>query len=225
MAGLNHSAFDVIGPVMIGPSSSHTAGAVRLGLLARRLLGVPPQRAAIGLHGSFAATGRGHATDRALVAGLLGAGPDDESLPHSLDRARALGLDFAFSAVDLGDHRHANSVRLHLMAEDNQLALVGSSLGGGVVEIVELDGHATAFKGNRPTLVCWHADRPGFLFHLTATFAAFDVNIATLATTRSSRGGGALTIVEADGEIVAGVLTLVTRLAGLGRSRHLPALP
>jgi len=225
MAGLNLSAFDVIGPVMIGPSSSHTAGAVRLGLVARHLLGSGPRRADIELHGSFAATGRGHATDRALLTGLMGDAPDHEALPQAFERAGAAGLEFAFSVVDLGDAAHPNSVRFCLDSGENRLELIGASLGGGVIEIVEIDGHFTAFKGTRHTLVCWHADRSGFLFHLTAAFAAFDINIATLSTTRRGRGSEALTVIETDDAIVASVLQLTAKLDGLVRQRFFSPLP
>jgi L-serine dehydratase len=224
MSGLNLSAFDIIGPAMVGPSSSHTAGAVRIGLIARRLLGVGPQRARIQLHGSFAATGRGHATDRALIAGLLGAEPDDESIPDALTKAQAAGLDFSFQTTDLGEDFHPNSVRIELEANGCALIVIGSSLGGGVVEIVELDGYRTAFRGDRPTLVCWHADQSGFLSRLTGSFAALEANIATLATKRTRRGGIALTIVEADSEITDNVLAAVAQLEGLVRHRCLPAL-
>ena len=225
MAGLNLSAFDVIGPAMVGPSSSHTAGAVRLGLIGRQLLGGTPRRADIGLHGSFAATGRGHGTDRALVAGLLGFFPDHEAIPQSFEHARQAGLEFVFSAIDLGDSAHPNSVHLSLGSAEGEIDLTGASLGGGIIQVLEIDGHATALGAARHTLVCWHADQAGFLSRLTSVFAANEVNIATLATTRRSRGGRALTVVETDHPIAASTFDLITEITGLCRVRAFPPLP
>ena len=128
--------FEIIGPIMVGPSSSHTAGAVRIGLVARKLLARPPVRAELLLHGSFAATGRGHGTDRALVAGLLGFEPDDTRIPDSFVYAKEAGLDFRFDTVELRD-AHPNSVLLRLWAEPDgkPMEVVGASIGGGRIEI------------------------------------------------------------------------------------------
>lgn len=225
MARVNLSAFDVIGPVMIGPSSSHTAGAARLGLAARLLLDAVPKRAWIGLHGSFAATGRGHATDRALVGGILGFFPDDVSLADALQRAPELGLEFTFAAVDLGEEAHPNSVALCLEAGERKLELLGASLGGGMIRISSIDEHDVCIGGNRPTLVCWHADRRGFLAELTARLAGADVNIASITTTRRNRGGEALTVVEADGVIDAATGDGIHTVAGWKRSVLFGPLP
>lgn len=219
------SAFDVIGPVMVGPSSSHTAGAARLGLLGRALLGEKPLRADIGLHGSFAATGRGHATDRALLAGLLGLAPDDARLPRAPELAAARGLEFAFEAVDLGDNAHPNTARLALEGADAWLEFSGASLGGGIVETVTIDGFATAFRGDLHTLVFWHEDRGGFLARVTAVLSCAELNIAALRTSRRGRGNEALTTIETDGLAPADALGLLGRLAGVRRLRALAPLP
>jgi len=225
MAGLTLSAFDVIGPVMVGPSSSHTAGAARIGLIARRLLGEPPHRARLGLHGSFAATGKGHATDRALVAGLLGETPESESLPTALERAPTAGLAVEFCAIDLGETAHPNSVQLHLEGPQHELNLTAASLGGGVIAINSVDGHAVQITGSRPTLVSWHTDRPGYLAALTAALAYATVNITTISTTRKNRGGAALTVVEADEAFAPAIATIVGAMAGVSRIVLLPAQP
>ncbi len=220
------SAFDVIGPVMIGPSSSHTAGAARIGLLARRLLGARPARARLVLHGSFAATGRGHATDRALVSGLLGHAPDDPALPAALDEAAAAGLALEFTEEDMGPDAHPNSVRLELSAPDAPgLRVSASSLGGGVIEIHDIDGYATGLRGDLDTLVCWHADKSGFLARLTAVLACVEVNIATLRTSRHGRGIDALTVIETDGPVPADALDLLSRMPVMTRLRSLQPLP
>lgn len=223
MSGLNLSAFDVIGPVMVGPSSSHTAGAARIGLTARRLLGAPPERARIGLHGSFAATGKGHATDRALVAGLLGEAPDSASLPTALERAPAAGLAVEFFRLDLGDLAHPNTAQLELEGNGRSLTLTAASLGGGVVVIVALDGHTVHFNCARPTLVSWHTDRAGYLAALTATLAYAAVNITTISTTRKNRGGEALTVVEIDDAFPPFVATIIGAMEGVSRVVILPA--
>lgn len=216
------SAFDVIGPVMVGPSSSHTAGAARIGLLARRLLGGAPLRARLELHGSFAATGRGHATDRALVAGLLGMNSDDAALPEALELAQARGLEVEFAAVDLGDDAHPNTVRISLLdAGGATLTGTASSLGGGIVEMYELDGYATALRGGMDTLVCWHDDKSGFLARLTAVLACVEVNIAALRTTRRDRGSSALTVIETDGPVPADAFGLLARMPMMRRLRAL----
>lgn len=219
------SVFDVIGPVMVGPSSSHTAGAARLGLAARRLLGTPPARAGFFLHGSFAATGRGHATDRALLSGVLGLAPDDARLPDSPALATAAGIDYAFAAEDLGESAHPNTARIALEGADGGLILTGASLGGGIVEITELDGYATSFRGDLDTLVCWHEDRSGFLARLTAIVACVEANIATLRTSRQGRASHALTVMETDGPLPADALSLLARIPAITRLRTLSPLP
>ncbi len=225
MARVGLSAFEVIGPAMVGPSSSHTAGAIRLGLAARRLLGEEPVRALIGLHGSFAATGRGHATDLALLAGILGDGPDTTALPGARDRAVAAGLSFKFEYAGLGHDAHPNSARLRLESARHVLDVTGASLGGGMIALGEIDGHATQVSFARPTLVCWHADRAGFLASLTAAFARAGVNIATINTSRRARGGRALTVVEADDTIPPAVTAAVSRPDWVTRACVTPALP
>lgn len=196
---MNLSVFEVIGPAMIGPSSSHTAGAVRLGLAARGLLGGGPRQATIGLHGSFAATGHGHATDRALLAGILGLAPDDVRLPHSTELARREGLIVRFCPEDFGDSAHPNSARIILSGATRSVTTTGASLGGGVIEISEIDGFPTSLRGNLPALVFWHRDELGFLAEVTAVLAGARINIASLRTTRQHRGDRALTVIETDG--------------------------
>src|SRR5919202_4994414 len=133
------SLLDIIGPVMVGPSSSHTAGACRLGLLARCLVGGTPERAVLELHGSFARTGEGHGTDKALVGGLLGFRPDDERLRQALEIAEREGLDYRFEKTTLGDEVHPNTVRMTLERGARRAQVVGSSLGAGRVRLTEID--------------------------------------------------------------------------------------
>src|SRR5918912_1359507 len=134
------SILDIIGPVMVGPSSSHTAGACRLGLLARCLVGDTPERALIELHGSFARTGEGHGTDKAIVAGLLGFRPDDERIRDALEIAQGEGLDYRFEKTTLDEEAHPNSVRITLERGDRSSVMIGSSLGAGRVLVTSIDG-------------------------------------------------------------------------------------
>jgi L-serine dehydratase len=225
MAGVTLSAFDVIGPVMVGPSSSHTAGAARIGLAARRLLNDTPRHVRFGLHGSFAATGKGHATDRALVAGLLGDLPDSAGLPRSFDRASTAGLAFEFTVIDLGEEAHPNSVQIDVASTDRRLTMTAASVGGGVILINEIDGCPVTLGASHPTLVCWHVDQTGFLAALTSLFARTAVNIASITTHRRSRGGAALTVVETDESFSPVVLQDAADLPGITRIALLASLP
>ena len=220
------SAYDVIGPVMIGPSSSHTAGAVRIGLGARSVLGSVPQKADMELHGSFAATGKGHATDRALVAGLLGFCPDDERIKDSLAFATNAGLRVSFSFVDLGEDAHPNTVRITMKSRDSEShRLVGSSIGGGGIRIVDVDGYPTSFGGDIETALLWHRDGPGFLAKVTALLACAEANIATIRTSRHGRGAEALTVIELDAPLPDDCLSLLGRIPSIRKVCHLLRLP
>ena len=153
--------FDVLGPVMTGPSSSHTAGAVRIGSTARRLLGEQPAEAEILLYGSFAATGRGHGTDRALVAGLLAMQPDDDRIPNSFAIAKEAGLHFHIGTINLRG-AHPNTAVLRLTgASGRKLEVVGASIGGGRINICQIDGITTNFGGDHNTLIVHNQDTPG----------------------------------------------------------------
>ena len=151
---------DIVGPVMVGPSSSHTAGAVRIGQTVGKLLGERVVNAKIGLHGSFLATGRGHGTDRAIVAGLLGLAVDDPRIPESFAEAKKAGLSFSFEGISLMN-AHPNSVRLEVTGESGRkLEAIGASIGGGRIRICEIDGLTANFSGEAPTLVVYNQDKP-----------------------------------------------------------------
>jgi L-serine dehydratase len=213
----------MIGPVMIGPSSSHTAGACRIGLLARGILGVQPRSARIVLHGSFAKTGRGHGTDRALVAGLLGFKPDDGRLPSSLEEAKGAGLEIHWSVEDLGNV-HPNSVRLELAGEARRTEVVASSIGGGAVEVLEVDGVQVHFGGARHTLLVRHQDFYGAIATVTRVVADDRVNIASLSCNRDRRGGEALMCLELDARLSDPALQWIERIHGMHWLRMLPPI-
>jgi L-serine dehydratase len=192
------SLLDIIGPVMVGPSSSHTAGACRIGLLVRGLVGGTPERARIELHGSFARTGEGHGTDKALAGGLLGFRPDDERLRDALDIMEREGLDFRFEKTTLSDDAHPNTVRLTVERAGQTATVIGSSLGAGRIRLTEIDGYPVELTGNLPTIVLVAADQPGSVARIAGILAEKQVNLATMRLTRKERGGDAFMVIECD---------------------------
>jgi L-serine dehydratase len=194
------SLLDIIGPVMVGPSSSHTAGACRIGLLARCLVGGTPQRARIELHGSFARTGEGHGTDKAIVAGLMGFRPDDERIRDALGIAEREGLQYVFEKTKLGEEEavHPNSVRITVERGDRKSVMIGSSLGAGRVFVTEIDGFPVEVHGNYHTIVLVAEDVKGSIARIAGILAEDGLNIATLRLTRKERGGDAFMVIELD---------------------------
>jgi len=195
--------FDIIGPIMVGPSSSHTAGAVRIGYITRKLLGEEIKKAEILLYGSFLLTGKGHGTDKSIVAGLMLMDPDDIRIPSSFEIAAQKGIEVTFGKADLKD-AHPNSVRIILTSVNGRsLDVVASSLGGGRIRINRIDGIEANFCGDYPTLVVRNHDTPGCMAKITALLSRCGINIATMQLYRSSRGGEAVAVFECDHEIDA----------------------
>jgi L-serine dehydratase len=215
------SLLDIIGPVMVGPSSSHTAGACRIGLLARGLVEGTPQRALIELHGSFARTGEGHGTDKAIVGGLLGFRPDDERLRTALDIMEQEGLDYRFEKTTVSDDAHPNTARLTIERADTEAVVVGSSLGAGRIKLTEIDGYPVDVTGSLWTVVLLAEDRPGSIAGIAGILADSGVNIATLRLTRKQRGGDAFMVIECDDPPGNDV---ITRIRSLGWVRWARAL-
>src|SRR5688500_16424455 len=183
---------------MVGPSSSHTAGACRLGLLARALVGGTPQQARIELHGSFARTGEGHGTDKAIVGGLMGFRPDDERLRTALEIAEREGLEYRFEKTTISDEAHPNTVRITLRRGAREPVILGSSLGAGRVLISEIDGYPVEVTGNYHTIVLVAEDVKGSVARIASILAEDAINIATLRLTRKARGGDAFMVIEVD---------------------------
>jgi L-serine dehydratase len=193
--------FDIVGPTMVGPSSSHTAGAVRIGNACRKLLGEAVQHADIYFHGSFWATGKGHGTDKAIIAGLLGMAVDDENIPHSFEIAVKKGLEFSFSEIDLGEV-HPNTVKLILKGVNGkELEVVAASVGGGRINVSEIDGQVADFSGEYPTLIIYNQDKPGLVAKVSDMLQNRSINIATMQLHRSGRGGIAVMVIETDQEV------------------------
>jgi L-serine dehydratase len=195
------SLFDILGPVMVGPSSSHTAGACRLGLMARAIFGGMPHHARIALHGSFARTGEGHGTHRAIVGGLVGIAPDDLRLRHAYDEAKTAGLEWEFTEIDLGDDAHPNTVIFELVRDSESVRVRGASVGGGRIEVTEIDGFPVSLGGDYHTLVILARDEPGTIMTITALCASQNLNLATMRVDRTGRRKDALMTIEADGPV------------------------
>jgi L-serine dehydratase len=192
------SLLDIIGPVMVGPSSSHTAGACRLGLIARALVGGTPDSARVELHGSFARTGTGHGTDRAIAGGLLGFQPDDVRLRESLELADEAGVAITFENTRLRGEHHPNSVRITLTREGRRATMTGSSIGAGRIVVTSIDGFPVEVTGAYTTLVVIAHDEPGIVARLATALAEQDVNLATMRVSRRQKGGDAIHVYELD---------------------------
>lgn len=193
--------FDILGPTMVGPSSSHTAGASRLGYVAQAIAGGTPERARVELHGSFAMTGEGHGTKKAIVGGLLGYRPDDARLRDSPQRAAESGLQVDFETVDLGEAAHPNTARIQVWRGGEETVVVGSSIGGGRIRVTEVDGIPVSLSGTLPTLVVLADDVPGTIAEIAGMFADRSLNLATMHVDRTGRGEQALMTIEVDSEI------------------------
>ncbi|WP_272942207.1 L-serine ammonia-lyase, iron-sulfur-dependent subunit beta [Alkalibacillus haloalkaliphilus] len=194
------SVFDIIGPVMIGPSSSHTAGAARIGKMARELFGRQPDWAKIHLYGSFAKTYQGHGTDVALVGGILGFSTYDERIKDALNLAKEANLDIEFIEED-GSSDHPNTARIQMGDEDGDFELVGISIGGGKAEITELNGFELRLTGQSPAILVMHNDRFGAIAAVTNVLAEHEINIGHMEVARKEEGKDAMMIIETDERI------------------------
>ncbi|MGN0168703.1 MAG: L-serine ammonia-lyase, iron-sulfur-dependent subunit beta [Acetatifactor sp.] len=207
--------FDIVGPVMVGPSSSHTAGAVRIGYVARKLMAEPVIKAEILLYGSFLATGKGHGTRQAIVAGLLGMKPDDVRVPESIRMAKEAGMELIFGEAKLRE-AHPNSVQLLLTGADGrQLEIVGESIGGSRINIASIDGLSANFSGDYPTLIVHNLDQPGHVAEVTSMLAHKSVNIATMQLYRAGRGSHAVMVIECDQEVPRESVKWLAHLEGI----------
>lgn len=219
-----HGMFDIAGPIMVGPSSSHTAGAVRIGAMARIILGERPVAADIRLHGSFAQTYRGHGTDKALIGGLLGFAPDDERIKTALDLAAGFGLKYSFTTVDLPDVHPNTAVMVLTGASGQRRRVTGASVGGGNILITRIDEYPVRVTGQYHTLITIHDDKPGVIAVVTRELAQAGVNIAFMQVSRSERGAEALMVIEADEPIPVAVMPLVRANAAMKAVLSVPAL-
>lgn len=196
------SIFDVLGPNMVGPSSSHTAGACSIALLARKMLGEPPKEVSFTLYGSFAKTYKGHGTDRALLAGVMGCSTDDVRIPQAYQMAQDQGLVWHFACNERETEIHPNTVDIDLTGiSGKHVSLRGESTGGGKIRIARIDGITVDFTGEYNTLIVVHKDRIGMAAHITRVLSEEGVNIAFMRLFRESKGDTAYSIVEFDGTL------------------------
>lgn len=211
-----YNAFDVIGPIMIGPSSSHTAGAARLGLAANRVSGGNIKAVKFMLHGSFAKTYKGHGTDRALLAGVLGYSERDERLRDAMRIADEKGVVYEFIETDMGDV-HPNSVRIEMVIEgDEIITMSGSSIGGGSIQIWDVNGFAVDMTGEKPVMLTRHRDREGVISGVTRILATLGINIVSLNCSRKEKRGEASMVIELEEMLDERVLEVInTRVVGI----------
>ena len=213
----NIGIFDVLGPIMIGPSSSHTAGAARLGKIARTIVNKPIKNVTFLLHGSFKETYKGHGTDRALVAGILGMMPDDSRLRDSLSLAEKEGLGVNFLPADLGQV-HPNTVKILMTdCDDINWEVLGSSIGGGLVEIYEINGNKVKITGEYPTIITCHDDIPGTVSKVSTLFYNNDINIAHMTLVRSQKGKDATMTFEVDSNVSEELIAAIKAVEGVNR--------
>lgn len=207
--------FDILGPVMVGPSSSHTAGAVKIGCISKMLVKDDIKKAEIFLHGSFWFTGKGHGTDKAIIAGLLGMKPDDEEIVNSFKQADYKGMEYSFNKIELKDV-HPNSVLLKLTSVNEAYTeIVAASIGGGRINICKIDGIDVNFNGDYPTLIVHNTDEPGHVAKVTSILSFKSVNISTMQLYRIRRGGNAVMVIECDEDIPHESIDLIKSLEGV----------
>ena len=216
--------FDIIGPIMVGPSSSHTAGAVRIGLVTRHLLAQEPVSAIITLHGSFAATGSGHGTQKAIVAGLLGMLQDDIRIPQSDVIADQQGFKYSFEYKTIKD-AHPNTALINVVGKNGrEIEVQASSIGGGRILINKIDGILVNFSGEQNTLIVHNIDQPGHVAEVTSTLSHKSVNIATMQLFRDARGGYAVMVIEIDQEMPIESIEWLNHLEGVIKVTYLSAV-
>ena len=192
------SAFEILGPIMVGPSSSHTAGALRIAMVAKTLAPGKIKHARFILHNSFSDTYKGHGTDRALVAGLLGFSTFDTRVKDSFAFAQEAGMSFEFVEAQTDPGLHPNTVDIEMLCDEGSISVRGESLGGGRIQLSSIDGVDVEISGEYPTLFVSHLDRPGVLARLTGILSRYKTNIATMKTYRKDKGGNAYTVFETD---------------------------
>jgi L-serine dehydratase len=218
------SILDVMGPVMVGPSSSHTAGTARLGRVAREILDEDPVSVHFYLHPPLAATYRGHGSDFALVGGSIGLNVDDPRIPEAIRIAEQMGVEVEFSEEDHGDV-NPNTVRVDIKGPSREIEIVGSSIGGGVIEVFKINGFQTRFKGDSPVLLLFYRDRPGMIAEVANIIADEGINIASLYCSRKRRGKDAFMEVDVDSPLSHAALSRILALADVAEARYLDRIP
>ncbi len=191
------SVFDIIGPIMIGPSSSHTAGAARIGLIARNLFSTNPKTAHIVFLGSFAKTYKGHGTDIAIVGGILGFNTFDKRIVDSFDWAEKMGVQVQIGVSDVIPN-HPNTAQITLSSDQDTMSIEGISIGGGKMEITSINGYSLRITGESPTILILHEDRYGLVAAVSQVLAKHQVNIGYMEMARKEKGSESLMVIEMD---------------------------
>lgn len=203
----DYSVFDIVGPNMIGPSSSHTAGAARLGKMASKIAGKAVKEVKFLLHGSFAETYKGHGTDKALVGGILGFQPDDARIKNSFELAEEQGVKFEFIKTDLGENAHPNTVKMEMTLEDGTKSeVMGASIGGGNIKLTEIDGLPLEFNGSKAAVVLEIKDIPGAVSFVTGLLAHNKKNIATMSTNKPAKSEYTFVTIETEDKLEEDVI-------------------
>ncbi|HEL0522097.1 TPA: L-serine ammonia-lyase, iron-sulfur-dependent subunit beta [Streptococcus equi subsp. zooepidemicus] len=209
------SVFDIIGPVMIGPSSSHTAGAVRIGKVVHSIFGEIPDEVTFHLYNSFAKTYQGHGTDKALVAGIMGMDTDNPNIKNSLEIAHQKGIKIYWDILKDSNAPHPNTVKISVKKADKAMSITGVSIGGGNIQVTELNGFSVSLSMNTPTLIIVHQDIPGMIAKVTDILSASDINIAQMTVTRKSAGEKAIMIIEVDSRDCQAVVKHIATIPNL----------
>ena len=215
------SIFDMIGPVMIGPSSSHTAGVVKIGNVARQILGNTPEKVEILFYNSFARTYEGHGSDRAILAGLLGFAPDDERIKEAFDHAEKHNMEYKFRSIGNASTLHPNSVKLILTKGEKTVEVLGESLGGGVINIKEVDGFTANITGQNYTLIIKAEDKKGTIAFIAEVIGHDDCNIATMTVSRKGKNDLACQFIEMDSPIAELTVTYLNSLSWVNQITYL----
>lgn len=206
----DYGVFDILGPIMIGPSSSHTAGAARLGKIAKEIVDKDFNKVEFYLHGSFGKTFEGHGTDKALVAGILGMDPSDEDLKDSFEIAKSSGIDFKFIEADLG-YQHPNTVKIVFKFEEEEdIYITGSSIGGGSILITDINGNHVEFTGDYPTILIKYIDQKGIISKISFVLSTNEINIATMKVSRENNI--ATMVVETDSDIADSIIEEIEKM-------------
>lgn len=216
------SIFDMIGPIMIGPSSSHTAGVVRIARAAIRILGCQPEVADITFYNSFARTYAGHGSDRAVIAGLLDFKTDDIRIKESFKYAAEAGLKYTFKSVGNASAMHPNTIKLNLTAQNQNIEVIGQSRGGGVIRIVEVDGFPADFSANLHTLMIEADDVKGSIAFIADVIAHDDCNIAAMTVSRRGKNQIARQFIEMDTALKPITLEYIRHLSWIKNITYIP---
>lgn len=215
----NLSVFDIIGPVMIGPSSSHTAGAVRIGKIARDIFGEQPEEVLIYLHGSFGVVYKGHCTDRALVAGLLGMASDDERVRTAFEEAKKQNMEYRFEVRDLGPEYHPNTAYIKMRKGDQRMRIIGSSIGGGMVNIQSINGFTMHFAGDYSTMIIHHDHKSQITFKIVDILKTKELDVVEMKTTEPNHHNCAMTRIEMREHIPQALQDAINAIDGVQWSR------